>query len=95
MIEEGNEKASLVMLFVLILGGSSLGDARQFALVKSIVEAESARRVVIVSAPGKRFAGDHKRTDLRYLRAAHINYGASCEVIFAMIRDRYNEIIAE
>ncbi len=54
-----------------------------------------ARRVVIVSAPGKRFSGDHKITDLLYLCAAHIKYGVSCEDIFAMIRDRYNEIIAD
>ena len=51
--------------------------------------------MVIVSAPGKRFSGDHKITDLLYLCAAHIKYGVSCEDIFAMIRDRYNEIIAE
>jgi len=83
------------MLKVLKFGGSSLADARQFAKVKSIVEADPARRVVIVSAPGKRFSGDHKITDLLYLCAAHIKYGVSCEDIFAMIRDRYNDIIAE
>ena len=58
------------MLKVLKFGGSSLADARQFAKVKSIVEADPARRVVIVSAPGKRFSGDHKITDLLYLCAA-------------------------
>ena len=83
------------MLKVLKFGGSSLADAHQFAKVKSIVEADPARRVVIVSAPGKRFSGDHKITDLLYLCAAHIKYGVTCEDIFAMIRDRYNEIIAE
>ena len=83
------------MLKVLKFGGSSLADAHQFAKVKSIVDADPARRVVIVSAPGKRFSGDHKITDLLYLCAAHIKYGVSCEDIFAMIRDRYNEIIAE
>ena len=83
------------MLKVLKFGGSSLADARQFAKVKSIVESDPARRVVIVSAPGKRFSGDHKITDLLYLCAAHIKYGVTCEDIFTMIRDRYNEIIAE
>ena len=83
------------MLKVLKFGGSSLADAHQFAKVKSIVDADPARRVVIVSAPGKRFSGDHKITDLLYLCAAHIKYGVSCEDIFAMIRDRYNEIISE
>ena len=45
------------MLKVLKFGGSSLADAHQFAKVKSIVDADPARRVVIVSAPGKRFSG--------------------------------------
>ena len=80
------------MLKVLKFGGSSLADAQQFAKVKAIVEADEARRVVIVSAPGKRFAGDHKITDLLYLCAAHIQYGVSCEDIFNMIRMRYLEI---
>lgn len=43
------------MLKVLKFGGSSLADAQQFAKVKAIVEADESRRVVIVSAPGKRF----------------------------------------
>ena len=38
------------MLKVLKFGGSSLADAHQFAKVKSIVDADPARRVVIVSA---------------------------------------------
>ena len=58
------------MLKVLKFGGSSLADAQQFAKVKAIVEADESRRVVIVSAPGKRFSGDHKITDLLYLCAA-------------------------
>ena len=83
------------MLKVIKFGGSSLADAHQFAKVKSIVDADPARRVVIVSAPGKRFKDDHKITDLLYLCAAHIKYGVSCEDIFQMIRDRYDEIIHE
>ncbi len=83
------------MLKVLKFGGSSLADAQQFAKVKAIVDADEARRVVIVSAPGKRFPGDHKITDLLYLCAAHIRYGVGCEDIFAMIRERYLEIAHE
>lgn len=83
------------MLKVLKFGGSSLADAHQFAKVKSIVDADDSRRVVIVSAPGKRFRDDHKITDLLYLCAAHIKYGVSCADIFAMICERYEEIIHE
>lgn len=44
-------------------GGSSLADAGQFRKVKDIVEEDGDRRVVIVSAPGKRDLGDRKITD--------------------------------
>lgn len=80
------------MLKVVKFGGSSCADANQFAKVKSIVQSDPARRVVVVSAPGKRFKGDHKITDLLYLCAAHIKYGVACDDIFNMIRGRYNEI---
>ena len=80
------------MLKVLKFGGSSMADARQFEKVKSIVQADPARRVVIVSATGKRFSDDHKLTDLLYLCHAHLKYGVSCDNVFDMIRSRYMEI---
>ncbi len=66
-----------------------MADAIQYKKVKSIVEADPARRVVVVSAAGKRFKEDHKLTDLLYLCYAHLQYGVSCESVFGMIRDRY------
>ena len=80
------------MLKVVKFGGSSCADATQFAKVRSIVQSDPARRVVVVSAPGKRFRDDHKITDLLYLCAAHIKYGVACDDIFGMIRGRYNDI---
>ena len=80
------------MLKVLKFGGSSMADAKQFEKVKSIVQADPARRVVIVSAAGKRFSDDHKLTDLLYLCYAHLKYGVSCDTVFDMIRSRYMEI---
>lgn len=80
------------MLKVVKFGGSSCAEASQFAKVRRIVQSDPARRVVVVSAPGKRFKDDHKITDLLYLCAAHIKYGVGCEDIFAMIRGRYNDI---
>ena len=52
-------------------GGSSVAGAEQFKKVKAIVEADPERRVVVVSAAGKRNADDHKLTDLLYLCHAH------------------------
>ncbi len=45
-------------------GGSSVSDAIQLAKVKKIVESDSDRKYVVVSAPGKRFNEDNKITDL-------------------------------
>ncbi len=80
------------MLKVLKFGGSSMADARQFSKVRDIVRSDPSRRVVIVSAPGKRSKDDHKITDLLYLCHAHVKYGVSCDTVFEMIRSRYLEI---
>ncbi len=45
-------------------GGTSLADAGQIVKVCEIVEADPARRIVVVSAPGKRHGQDTKVTDL-------------------------------
>ena len=80
------------MLKVLKFGGSSLADSSQFAKVKEIVESESAREVVVVSAPGKRNSDDNKITDLLYLVHAHIKYGVAHDGVLSMIKKRYSEI---
>ena len=80
------------MLKVLKFGGSSMADAKQFEKVKSIVQADPSRKVVVVSAAGKRFSDDHKLTDLLYLCHAHLKYGVACDNVFDMIRSRYMEI---
>ena len=85
----------IIMLKVAKFGGSSMADAGQFRKVKSIIEADPARKVIVVSAAGKRFKDDHKLTDLLYLCHAHKKYGVSCDPVFDMIADRYREICAE
>ena len=80
------------MLKVAKFGGSSMADAGQFRKVKDIILAEPSRRVVVVSAAGKRFSDDHKLTDLLYLCHAHVQYGVACDPVFDMITSRYIEI---
>ena len=77
------------MLKVLKFGGTSMADANQYRKVRDIVRADPARRVVVVSAAGKRFSDDNKITDLLYLCHAHLQYGVSFDSIFDTIRDRY------
>jgi len=80
------------MLKVTKFGGSSMADAGQYRKVRDIILADKGRRVVVVSAAGKRFSGDHKITDLLYLCHAHSQYGVDCGQIFDIITARYNEI---
>ena len=54
------------MLVVTKFGGSSLSCATQFEKVKKIVSDDSSRKVVVVSALGKRNSSDIKITDLLY-----------------------------
>ena len=80
------------MLKVTKFGGSSMADAGQYRKVKEIIQADPSRKVVVVSAAGKRFKEDHKLTDLLYLCHAHTQYGVDCTPIFDMITSRYLEI---
>ncbi|MGN0978694.1 MAG: aspartate kinase, partial [Faecousia sp.] len=77
---------------VVKFGGSSMADAGQYRKIREILMADPERRVVVVSAAGKRFSGDHKLTDLLYLCYAHIQYGVDCSGIFEMIASRYLDI---
>lgn len=80
------------MLKVAKFGGSSVAGAEQFKKVKSLIEADDSRKIVVVSAAGKRNSSDHKLTDLLYLCNAHLTYGVSCEDILDTIRTRFAEI---
>ena len=75
-------------------GGSSLADAAQFKQVRSIVRADSRRAYIIPSAPGKRFDGDDKVTDLLYQCQALQAAGQPFDAPFAAICARYTEIAA-
>ena len=80
------------MLKVAKFGGSSMADANQYRKVKSIISADPARQVVVVSAAGKRNKKDHKITDLLYLCHAHVRFGVECDSVFDMITQRYLQI---
>ncbi len=80
------------MLKVTKFGGSSMADAGQYRKVRDIILSDPGRRVVVVSAAGKRSSKDHKITDLLYLCHAHVQYGVACDSVFEMITSRYLEI---
>lgn len=78
---------------VVKFGGSSLADAGQFAKVLEIIRADESRRYVVPSAPGKRFAGDRKVTDLLYGCYDLASDGESIDKEFEEIANRYRDII--
>ncbi len=81
------------MAKVVKFGGSSLASAQQFKKVGDIIKADPARKYVIPSAPGKRFAEDTKVTDMLYECYALAESGKSYRGKLGAIADRYREII--
>lgn len=78
---------------VVKFGGSSLANAEQFQKVGDIIRSEESRRYVVPSAPGKRFDGDTKVTDMLYGCYAAAEKGEDFEEKLSAIKDRYYEII--
>ncbi|MBR2355740.1 MAG: aspartate kinase [Kiritimatiellae bacterium] len=70
-------------------GGSSLADAVQVNKVIDIVLADPARRIVVVSAPGKRHSGDTKVTDLLIALAETALKGDNTDREFGEVVERY------
>ena len=74
-----------------------MADGNVILSAAKIVEADSARRYVVVSAPGKRFSGDIKVTDLLYKcsDALEANDEKTFEETFEKIRARFLNIEVE
>lgn len=76
-------------------GGSSLADAGQIRKVVDIVKADPDRRIVVVSAPGKRSADDVKVTDMLIALASAVIAGRSYAAELEAVVGRYAEIQRE
>jgi aspartate kinase len=76
-------------------GGSSVAEAAQFCKIKSILEGNPERKIVVVSAPGKRNSKESKLTDLLYsaydLAKKRLDFAGP----WKLIRERYIEITQE
>ena len=70
-------------------GGSSVADGIQLTKTKNIITADEDRKYVVVSAPGKRFDGDSKITDLLYLCKTHMDHNLPYDQIFQVVADRF------
>lgn len=47
------------------------------------------RKYIVVSAPGKRYEGDNKITDILYLCKTHIEHNLPYDQLFQVVVDRY------
>ena len=77
---------------VLKFGGSSLSCAEQFQKAADIIHADSARRYVVVSAPGKRDDNDVKITDMLYTCYDQAVSGQDFSGVLGRIRRRFADI---
>ncbi|MCI6114977.1 MAG: aspartate kinase [Spirochaetales bacterium] len=73
-------------------GGSSVADASQIKKVKAILDSDKERTIVVVSAPGKRFSGDEKVTDMLLSCAEMVQKGMSSKDKFEDVKNRYRDI---
>ena len=72
-----------------------MADGITMLRVRRIIESDAARRYVVVSAPGKRFSGDIKVTDLLYETYDNVALRGETGESFAKICERYRGIVSE
>jgi aspartate kinase len=80
---------------VVKFGGTSLAGAGQILKIVNIVKSDPFRKIVVVSAPGKRSSDDIKVTDLLIALARAVLAGKSYENELAAVTRRYAEIQRE
>ncbi|WP_312110593.1 aspartate kinase [Brevibacillus reuszeri] len=76
-------------------GGTSLANAEQIKKVCGIIQADRSRRLIVVSAPGKRYKDDTKVTDLLIAYAERYLQAGEAEAEKQAIYERYQEIVEE
>ena len=77
---------------VVKFGGSSVANAEQVSKIIGVVTADADRRIVIVSAPGKRSSDDTKVTDLLIALADTVIAGLDYKAALTAVVERYAEI---
>lgn len=80
---------------VVKFGGSSLASGEQLEKVFEIVISDSDRKVVVVSAPGKRFSDDIKVTDLLIACAERALTTGNTDAELKAVLERYETIAKE
>lgn len=76
-------------------GGTSLASGEQMRKVASIIRADEERKIVVVSAPGKRFKEDTKVTDLLISLADAALTNGDVQEALSLVVSRYEQIALE
>src|SRR5690554_4820896 len=76
-------------------GGSSVANAEQLKKEANIIQADEERRIIVVSAPGKRNSEDIKVTDLLIELGEAYRLGESHEAPLKNVLDRFDAILEE
>ncbi|MCF7925013.1 MAG: aspartate kinase [Candidatus Izimaplasma sp.] len=79
-------------LVVCKFGGSSVASSQHYQQVKRIIDIDSNRKVVVVSAPGKTDTMTTKVTDLLYLIYEHKKYNSDYTTLLKQVHKRFSEI---
>ncbi len=83
------------MIKVCKFGGTSMADGVNMARIRSILDRDPARRYIVVSAPGKRYSGDTKVTDLLYETARDVKERGHVGDAYAKVCERFQSIAHE
>lgn len=88
----GGNKVSLI---TCKFGGASLADGQRVKAAARIIRSNPQRRFVVVSAPGKRWDGDQKITDLLLRWHANLRNRQDCGPQQRAVEERFSQIADE
>merc|ERR1719316_2187412 len=74
-------------------GGTSMATPESWATVKGIMDSEPKRKLMVVSAPGRRFKEDIKTTDL-LIKLTKTPTGDARKELVVEIKNRFMEILS-
>ncbi|MDE5601206.1 MAG: aspartate kinase, partial [Clostridia bacterium] len=73
-------------------GGTSMANGEAIERVSAVINSDSERKFIVVSAPGKRNSKDVKVTDALYACYKEIVKTGTCDKSFEFIKSRFEEI---
>ncbi len=92
---QNNYRGKFMRTVVAKFGGTSLADAAHFRKIKEIVAQDPDRRILVVSAPGKRFPEDIKITDLLIACYEKASRGEAFDAELEGVAGRFGEILSD